>query len=272
MYSRKKILLGWATALLLGAGSAMAGTVYSGVDSWNTRGDGSSFTDFAGQPIPAGFFCRSSKAFTGRIVWRGAPIATDDPRITVDTLVQRLDDVTFNAQGRGVTRIQVKALSLESVAPIQTECGAYDVRVNLAGRQPLTRMQIFLDGSEGGRYLAPLALNTKLTFTPADRKAGRTLELFRAVRLGADPRAQWAFDHEKAASTTRPLRVDTDGDGFPETELPRSSNFAAGRSASPADKVYYCSMGQVCHDGSGHVHCVDADCGYCGPMESLVCW
>lgn len=182
MRSKKQIVLGWVAALALGAASLQAETVYRGLDGWVTRADGKSFVDFAGQPIPSGFFCAGSKAFTGKVIWRGAPIATDDSRVTVDTMVQRLDDVTFDSQGRGVSRLQMKALSLESVAPIQTECGSYNVRANLAdGRQPVTRMQIYLDGADGGRYLAPLAFNAKLTFTPAGR-SGRTLELLRTIR------------------------------------------------------------------------------------------
>ena len=197
------------------------------------------------------------------------PIATDDPRVAVDTLVERLDDVRFDAQGRAVSRLQVRALRLESVAPVQTDCGAFDVRVSLAGRQPVTRMHIFLEGSEGGRYLAPLALRTRLTFTPADRRSGRALELLRTVHLGPDARAQWAFDTDKRAGSARTIRVDADGDGIPETVLPRSSNFAAGRSAS-ADKYYgYCQGATYCHDGEGHLHCVES-CGYsCGGYEYI---
>jgi hypothetical protein len=257
MRSKQQVVLGWVAALALGAGALQAETVYGGLDSWITKGDGTSFVDFSRQPIPAGFFCAGSKAFTGKVVWLGAAISTDDPRVAVDTLVQRLDDVTFDERGRGVSRLQMKALNLESVAPIQTDCGAYNVRANLAGRQPITRMQIFLEGNDGGRYLAPLALNAKLTFTPADR-GGRSLELRRSLRLGADARAQWAFNREKARPQGT-IQVDTDGDGIPDTALPRSSNFSAGRPASQ-DKYTYCEGGRwfYCHPSDGYEHCVES--------------
>lgn len=265
----KTVVLGWVTALALGAGVLQAETVYSGLDAWTTKGDGTSFVDFAGQPIPAGFFCAGSSAFTGKVLWRGAAISTDDPRVAVDTLVQRLDDVTFDARGRGVSRLQMKALNLESVSPIQTECGAYNVRANLAGRQPITRMQIFLEGSDGGRYLAPLALNAKLTFTPVGR-GGRSLELRRSLRLGADARAGWAFNRDKARPQGT-IQVDTDGDGIPDTMLPRSSNFSAGRPASQ-DKYTYCNGENLvsCHPDEGYEHCAEY-CGGCGMTMLQVC-
>lgn len=266
----KAVVLFVFAALTLGAWALEAETAYSGIDAWVTKGDGTSFVDFAGQPIPAGFFCGRSKAFTGKIVWRGAPIVTDDARVAVDTLVQRLDDVTFDSRGRGTTRLQMKALNLESVAPIQTECGAFDVRANLSGRQPITRMQIFLEGADGGRFLAPLAFNAKLTFTPVGR-SGRTLELQRSIRLGADPRAEWAFDREKARPRAK-LNVDTDGDSVPDTLLPRSSNFVAGHTAT-TDKYYnYCNGENMvyCHPGDGYEHCTEY-CGGCGMTMISIC-
>lgn len=261
----RKTLIVACTLAVLGAGAGQAQTVYGGIDSWTTRGDGSSSTDFSAEPIPASFFCRGSQAFTGKVVWRGAPVATDDPQVAVDTIIQRLDDASFSRLGQATTRVQVRALNLESVAPIRTECGSYHVRASLAGPQPTTRMQIFLEGREGGRYLAPLALNVRLTFTPADRKAGRTLELTRRIRLGADARARWAFDTNKSSRPARTILVDSDGDGIPETELPRSSNFAAGRGAGQDKRR--CNGAATCHDGGGCIHCTD-HCGEtCDPLQ-----
>jgi hypothetical protein len=272
MNGKTRIVLGCMAAALLGAVSASAETVYGGLDGWITRGDGTSFTDFSREPLPAGFFCGRSQAFTGRIVWQGVPVATDDPQVAVDTIVQRLDDADFNPLGQAVTRIQVRALSLESVAPIRTACGSYDVRATLAGQQPTTRMRIFLENGDGGRYLAPLALNVKLTFTPTDRKgAGFTREITRRVRLGADPRAHWAFDRDKIRKGAF-LQVDSDGDGLPETALPRGSNFAA-RPASSTDKYVYCNGDNMvsCHDGGeGYEHCVQY-CGGCGMTFVNIC-
>lgn len=262
MWSQKSLALGLAACLSLAGAAAAApaaDTVYAGIDTWITRGDGSSFTDFAGEPIPAGFFCAGSAPFTGKVIWRGAPIATDERQAEVDTIVQRLDDAAFNRRGKATTRIQVKALSLESLAPIETNCGAFHVTTTLSGRQPITRMEIFLEEENGGRYLAPLSLQIKLRFTPADRKAERPLELTRRFQLAADPRAQWAFAREASSGTRGTVRVDTDGDGLPETWLPRNSNFAPGL-APGQDKVTGCTTQTVCHAGvqlEGSTHCTE---------------
>lgn len=274
MNSTKSLVI--VGALALGwAGVAQAQTVFGGIDTWTTQGDGSSFIDFSQEPIPAGFFCQGSRAYTGTVVWRGVTVATD-PQVAADTIVERLDDATFDRLGRATTRLKVRALSLESVAPIRTECGSYNVRTSLAGGQPTTRMQIFLEGQNGGRYLAPLALNVRLTFTPADRKAGRSLELTRTVRLGADPRARWTLDSSKSSRSDSTIVVDTDGDGLPETPLSRSSNFAAGGSAG-WDKggASSCQYEQSCHASDGCEHCVQyCPCGdfpitmYGGPCDN----
>jgi hypothetical protein len=68
--------------------------IYNGIDLWRTMGNGSTFADFAKNPIPAGFFCARSEPFTGRIAFQGVPVATGTPGVLgkTDTLVQRLDD------------------------------------------------------------------------------------------------------------------------------------------------------------------------------------
>ena len=75
--------------------------ITNGIDLWATRGDGSTFSDFAKSPIPAGFFCLDSEPFTGRIAFKGVPIATGQAGAlgNADTIVQRLDNAVFNKQG-----------------------------------------------------------------------------------------------------------------------------------------------------------------------------
>ena len=260
MRSKRSITLSLAVLLIAGALFALPAwgeTLYAGIDSWVTKGDGSTFTDFSREPIPAGFLCAGSKAFTGRIVWRGVPIVMDEMVTAVDTLVERLDDATFNRLGSAATRLKLRALSLESVSPVRTDCGSFNVRVNLTGNQPATRMQIFRENENGGRYLAPLALSIKLSFSPVGSLSSRALELTRKVRLGADPRAVWSFNQEaKAARPSRTLRIDSDGDGIPDTVIPRSSNFAAGRLASLDKRP--CPTEPYCHESSESIHCVDS--------------
>src|ERR1700709_824174 len=131
--------------LLAGLSPLAADTViHRGVDTFTTIADGNTYYDFARNPIPAGFFCKSSAAFTGRMTFKGLPLETGAPGQLhgADTVIERLDDATFDAIGRAVTRIQFRALSLVSIAPIKTSCGAFHVYVTLAGPQRVTTMHI----------------------------------------------------------------------------------------------------------------------------------
>jgi hypothetical protein len=223
---------------LLALPAFAGGAVQSGTDLWVTPADGTTFSDFSYNPIPAGFFCARSVAFTGKVAFKGAPLASDSPAVmrNSDTVIERLDTAEFDDAGRAVTRLRARALNLASIAPVKTACGDFDVRASLAGDQPVTRMRIFRDGDSGGRFLAPLALNVKLTFTPAGRTGG-ALELLQQVRFPADPRSSWMAENNKAA-TVRYIRIDTDGDGRPDTLVPGPSNFRAGVRPSMAKFRY----------------------------------
>jgi hypothetical protein len=218
--------------VLLVAGSAFAAdrAILSGSDLWTTPGDGSTFTDFAFEPIPAGFFCAGSAPFTGQIKFRGVPLASDDPEAlgTTDTIVQRLDDAVFNKRGVATTRLQVRALSLQSLGLVKTSCGSFKAVAALAGDQPITSMRIVRDSADGGRFWAPLSLNVKITFTPVGRNAQRgKLELIQNVQFDGSPIA-WSSLPGRP-DVAKSLFVDTDGDSVPDAEVPSRSNFAAGR-------------------------------------------
>src|ERR1700709_1009872 len=75
--------------------------IQNGIDVWKTKGDGSTFVDFAKNPIPAGFFCAGSAPFTGRLALEGVPVATDviGALGMTDTIVQRLDDALVTKRG-----------------------------------------------------------------------------------------------------------------------------------------------------------------------------
>lgn len=249
-------------ALALAALPAFAGgTVYHGTDLWITPGNGSTFSDFASNPLPSGFFCARSAAFTGKIAFRGEPLATDAPGVlrNADTVIERLDDAQFDVAGKAATRLKVRALNLVSVAPVVTACGAFNVRATLVGEQPTTTMRIFREGDNAGRFLAPLALNVKLTFTPVGR--GRALEAAQEVRFPADPRSSFVLMQNKSVSPY--VKIDTDGDGRPDTLVPGPSNFRAGvrrvtnkttfEEISPIDGVDY-STYVAAHTSPTHQH------------------
>ncbi|HVT19091.1 MAG TPA: hypothetical protein VHQ90_23300 [Thermoanaerobaculia bacterium] len=214
-------------ALIAGGAVFAAEPVHKGVDLWMTVA-GSAKTSFGNEPIPAGFFCEGSQPFTGTIVFRGVPLATEPARSLgdIDTVVRRLDDAVFNDKGEATTRIQLMALSLASTKPIETSCGKYDVAVSLAGEQPTTTMRIFRAEALGGTYSAPLALNVRAVFTPVSGDKSARRELTRRIDLGPADRSAWVY-------VTRPqyksgVKIDTRGNGRPDTVLPESSNFLAG--------------------------------------------
>jgi hypothetical protein len=224
-------LLGASPVLAAGGAGAPGDTIHKGVDVWMTVA-GFAQTSFADEPIPAGFFCQDSPAFTGTVVFKGAPLAIAPAKSLgpIDTVVRRLDNAAFDAKGEATTRVQLMALSLASVKPVDTGCGKYDVAVSLAGEQPVTTMKIFRTEAKGGTYSAPLALNVKAVFTPAAGAQGVRRELTRRIDLGPGSHSVWAYVQAPLYPTG--VKVDTDGDGRPDAVLPASSNFIAG--VSPA--------------------------------------
>ena len=231
--------------------------IQNGTDLSVTPADGSSFLDFAKKPIPAGFFCPGSSPFTGKVAFKGEPIVTGPPGAfgATDTIVQRLDDAVFNKQGVARTRIQFRVLSLKSLAPIENECGKFNVTVGLDGVQPVTRMVITRENKTGGRFTVPLALNVKVRFEPVGRVSKEALEIPVTVRFPGNVKLPW----QKAAAPVPAgfVLVDTDGDRVADTYLPGPSNFIAGkgqaaaRGAGSIEKGYY-----SCHtDESGDQHC-----------------
>jgi len=227
---RKSILAVVAVAMLAviaGAPAFAAEPVHKGVDLWMTVA-GFAKTSFADEPIPAGFFCPSSQPFTGTVVFKGAPLAMEPARSlgTIDTVVQRLDEAAFNEKGEASTRIQLLALSLVSTEPIETSCGKYDVAVKLAGEQPKTTMRIFQTEPLGGTYSAPLSLNVKAVFTPVSGDKSARREVTRRIELGPGSSSVWTYIN---TNQLRPgVKIDTDGDGRPDTVLSAFSNFLAG--------------------------------------------
>jgi hypothetical protein len=227
-YMKRVFVCSLALALLV-AVPALAGrvdTIERGIDVWWTEGDGSTFVDFATQPIPKGFFCPKSEAFRGRLVLKGRPLATGNPGELggADTIVQRLDNATFNKNNVAVTRIQMRALQLESVSPLKTICGDYNVRVVTDGQQPITKMRIIRETETGGRFIAPLRVKFKMIFTAASGISARRLELSQSFQLLPAPNAIWgALRSRDSKARTATLLVDADGDLVPETALIKTS-------------------------------------------------
>jgi hypothetical protein len=237
--------------------------IQRGIDVFITPADGSTYYDFAKTPIPAGFFCARSKAFTGRVALKGLPLATavQDQIWGADTVVERLDNAAFNAKGLATTRLQFRALSLVSINPIKTACGAFHAYVSLGGEQRVTRMDIQRTQEGGGTFTAPLAADVRMTFIPvkpARNKRVRKLELTGGFTFPAIP-VSWRFENGPRAKRIGPVHVDTNGDLAPDALLPGTSNFLAGQSPAGLGETKIggecpCSE-RVCHMDSGKLHC-----------------
>ena len=106
--------------------------VVAGNDEFETTANGESQHDFAGSPIPAGFFGTGSLAFTGSVTLEGVAL---NPAVSeTDTIIQRHQTV-FGPGGS--TPLTMTALSLKSSAPITVTYSngsteTWDVKVGLS--------------------------------------------------------------------------------------------------------------------------------------------
>lgn len=203
--------------------------IYAGIDPWVTVPEGTS-VDFQHNPLPKGFFCKSSPAFTGTIWLRGVPLASDNPQFArFDTIVERLDDAVFDSRGVARTRFQVKALQLEGISTFKNRCGEYYVQVTLDGVQPITTMRIIRQNDEGGRFVLPVRINTKVIFTRVD-DLNEKLEISYPVRFTPSPYHHWAYrDLVPDAKRFSRAAIDTNWDTRLDTLVPGTSNFAPGQ-------------------------------------------
>lgn len=211
-------------ALLLTLPAAGLDRIPPGFDLWVTPADGTSYTDFAAHPIPAGFFCPGSAAFTAKVVMRGRPMSKELGAI--DTVVERLDEGVFDAKGHATVRLRLKAIQLESLKPIQTSCGEFQLRAHLDGEQPITSMVVTKTSAEAGFLRSSLALNLRLEFVPV-RGKGAVLSLRQSVSFSSSAPIPWV-NVPYAKYTTNAAWVDTTGDGKADAQIPLGGTFQVG--------------------------------------------
>lgn len=248
----------FAVVLLLGMCHLVIAdsSIKPGIDVFTTVGRGFTYYNFSKNPVPAGFFCDSSTTFTGRVALKGLPVETGTPGQlrNTDTIIERLDEAVFDAHGVAETRIRFRALSMVSIAPIKTSCGAFHVYVTLDGKQPVTKMRIDHSQHDGGSFRAPLAANVRLTFVPVQGTNPRKLELKGSVRFPGKP-IPWAFPDGKVLKQLGSAVVDTNGDLRPDTRLPGTSNFMAGYLPEGLRSITATGCICTCHADSGEEHC-----------------
>jgi hypothetical protein len=230
---RSGLVLVLCTLLVMAALPAAAGQkpidrVPAGLDYWQTLSFGATAYSFAREPLPAGFFCAGSPAFTGEVLFEGVPLKTEPAGIlgTTDTVIERLDDAVFNARGEATSRLRARALDLRATEPVKTACGSFKVTAGLAEDQPVTSITFHRQNKFGGIFNADLHLRVRIDFTnrqgllagagylPADRRRralrlrqGRNPVLRQAGgsrrRRGGDAVRRQASDERKAGRPDR---------------------------------------------------------------------
>lgn len=183
--SRGLIFCTLLLALALPALSLQPNNEYipTGVDYWQTLSGGATAYDFSSDPIPAGFFCKSSKPFTGRVSFEGVPLRSEPAGIlgTTDTIIERLDDAVFDHTGTAKIRIRGRALSLVGTEPLKTSCGRFKVTAELTENQPESPMVFHRVDKSGGTFDAQLRMQVRVNFT--NLATGKALSLVRNVYL-----------------------------------------------------------------------------------------
>jgi hypothetical protein len=229
---KKMLFLG--LALLLAALPGLAdNTITHGSDFFQTAGDG---TTYAQVSLPAGYFCTGSAAYSGTIVLAGVPVATSPANVlgNTDTIIERLSDTTFNSSNVATVNAVVRVANFKSTSPITvTGCSGsslWDVTSSAAPTQSAFAMTIYRSSSTatGGTFDSTVTINPRLTFTQQGSSVTRTLD--QSTITFSTSGASWT--HQPGSGgltyTAGSVQVDTDGNGVPDTNVPASSNFAAG--------------------------------------------
>ena len=233
---RKLLFVG--LALLLAALPVLAdNTVTHGIDVFETQGSGSTYADVS---VPAGFFCTGSAAYSGTVVLTGDPVVTSPANVLghSDTVVERLGDTTFDANGNATVNAIVRAASFKSTSPISvTGCSGsslWDVKSNATPTQSAFSMTLHRSSptATGGTFDSDVTISPRLTFTQQGTGLQRTLD--QAQIHFSTSAASWTHQPGSGGVTyTSSVQIDTNGDGAPDTTVPGTSNFAAGWSTVP---------------------------------------
>jgi hypothetical protein len=151
--------------LFVGTRSKAASTfIPAGDDLFETTGNGETYHNFAGSPIPAGFFTSNggspSQAYSDLVPLVGKPLSSGSD---IDTIIHRNQDVIVP----GTTSLTMTGLSLESINPITVTYSdqsteAWRVRVGLSAFKSSTGSMSI---EAGGTFDSTLKVWPKFTFT-----------------------------------------------------------------------------------------------------------
>lgn len=225
--------------------------VYAGIDLWTTPQNGTSFHDFASDPLPGEFFGPGSDPFDGAVVVRGYPLQANPPDSLgpADTVVERMDDVILpDVPSQATVGARIVGLDLRSLEPITvTYNGGQDpeqwnLRVCLSDQpQPLGSLVIYKKCAGGGLYDADLPVLPKLVFTRVSDQAERVFDYGVEGRPAYTLSAAdfpWVHDADSdldVVAASAGSQVDSNCDGAWESPLPGTSNFVPGIWLLPCD-------------------------------------
>lgn len=153
------------TRMRTGEPAGGGSTVLPGMDMWHTVQP--TTVIFGGDipPIPADFFGPGSEPFTGEVKLRGVPL--DPSESDVDTVVKRLEPAVLPGNGATATiDIQLVALSLKSIEPIQVGDSFFDVFVGVALHNATIpgRMTLLRASDQGGIFHSQLPVSAEIHF------------------------------------------------------------------------------------------------------------
>jgi hypothetical protein len=249
-----------ASLALAGAPVASADSVEAGSDVWKTDASGS-YVSFVRNPIPAGFFCAGSPAFSGTIELTGRPLVTS-PRNALrgaDTVVVRDRDAVFSADGIARVSGRLVALSLAG-DDLTVACDGgpitWDVLVYADDPSVTSDLTVVRESSLGGTFSGTLRVPAVIRFTNAADPSD-TRELDNDVDFSVPADAEWTDEPGGDGWSSPAVSVDANADGRPETAIPAASDFFPGTSPNrqPGCNRPPCPV-RIHHTGDGHSHLV----------------
>jgi hypothetical protein len=175
--------------------------IQAGNDEFETTGNGETYHNFQGSPIPAGFFGTGSQQYGGSVPLVGVPL---NPLVNdVDTIIHRNQDVTTP----GSTTITMTALNLKSINSITVSYDdghteAWNVQVNLSDFKTSGGSMSF--NSDGSSFDSSLGVYPKFTFTRVSDGATRVLDTGSGSSLTASAVREEAGTEESAVAMPAP--------------------------------------------------------------------
>jgi hypothetical protein len=276
----RRIAVSFSCLSLLAVLSSLPATaqppILAGIDILETSTTGGTVVSFASNPIPAGFFCAGSAAYTGSVNLKGVPLATTPAGAagTADTILERPSSASF-VSGIASVGAVVRAMRMTSTAPIAISCpgsGTTQWNVNscLCGSQPTNILQVKVTGSCGancGTFNGVLKLQACLRFTRVG--TGVTVgPIAQVVQLNVNNTPWCSSSGTGSFPVASAFRVDTNCDGSPDLPVLPTSNFFPGWKCSTLTSGQTCLQQYAaltrCHPNftnpGSHEHCVNPVC------------